>query len=52
MSKAVPHFTPEWLDEYRRNRFPILEAVQKISGVQGLSATLSIGIGVGSSSGA
>ena len=42
-------FEEQYLDEYRRNRFPILEAVQKISGVQGLSATLSIGIGVGAS---
>jgi c-di-AMP phosphodiesterase-like protein len=42
-------FEEQYLDEYRQNRFAILEAVQKISGVQGLSATLSIGIGVGAS---
>ena len=42
-------FEEQYLDEYRENKFALLEDVQKISGSHGLNATLSIGIGIGSS---
>lgn len=41
-------FEEQHLAAYRQSKFALLEAVQKITGPYGLTATLSIGIGVGS----
>lgn len=41
-------FEEQYLNAYRQNKFALLESVQKITGAYGISATLSIGIGVGS----
>lgn len=41
-------FEEQYLATYRQNKFTLLEAVQKITGPHGISATLSIGIGTGS----
>lgn len=42
-------FEEQYLNTYRQNKFALLENVQKITGPYGLTATLSIGIGVGGS---
>lgn len=42
-------FEEQYLAAYRQNKFALLEAVQKVTGPHGISATLSIGIGVGAS---
>lgn len=41
-------FEEQYLNGYRQNKFALLESVQKISGAYGISATLSIGVGTGS----
>lgn len=41
-------FEAQYLATYRKNKFALLEAVQKITGPHGISATLSIGIGIDS----